>query len=82
MLNVRINKDLEKKLTDYSERMQQTKSEVVKEALVEYLSKTKIEQTPFELGTDLFGQAGSGKADASTTYKAALKKKIHEKHAH
>ena len=82
MLNVRLTKDLEKKLADYSERMHQTKSEVVKEALVEYLSKAKIEQSPFAVGEDLFGKAGSGSDDASTTYKSVLKKKLSEKHAH
>jgi hypothetical protein len=82
MLNVRLNKDLEKKLADYSERMQQTKSEVVKEALVAYLNKSTTEQTPYELGMDLFGQSGSGKVDGSSTYKSRLKDKLNEKHAH
>ena len=82
MLNVRINKDLEKKLADYGERMHQTRSEVVKEALATYLSKASSEQTPYESGADLFGQSGSGRDDGSTTYKSTLRKNLGEKHAH
>jgi len=82
MLNVRIDKELEKKLTDYSVENNSTKSFIVKEALAMYFTKKEIQESAFELGEDLFGAAGSGNTDASTTYKKALKEKLNDKHAH
>lgn len=82
MLNVRLNKEIEKKLASYSQQMNLSKSFVVKEALVAYLSKTQQEHSPFDLGEDLFGSEASGNADASTTYKSTLKEKLREKHSH
>jgi len=82
MLNVRLNKELKKKLDNYSIENNSTKSSVVKEALAMYFTKKEIQQSPFELGSDLFGAAASGNANASTTYKKKLKEKLNEKHAH
>ncbi|MFY0600619.1 MAG: hypothetical protein JXR03_13185 [Cyclobacteriaceae bacterium] len=82
MLNVRLNKELEKKLNSYSQQHDLTKSDVVKEALAVYLKKAKAEQSPFEVGEDLFGNEGSGNKNASTTYKDTLRKKLHEKRSH
>jgi len=82
MLNVRMNEELEKKLKQYSQQKNVSKSNIVKEALMQYFKKEEINQTPYELGIDLFGLAGSGDADASTNYKSKLKKKLREKHSH
>ncbi len=82
MLNVRLDKDTEKKLRDYAEQNATSKSSIVKEALAMYFSKTNQKQTSFDLGADLFGPASSGQSDLSKTYKSKLKKKINEKHAH
>lgn len=82
MLNVRINKEIEKKLESYSQRMNLSKSAVVKEALMAYLSQSDHDHTPFELGEDLFGADASGNTDSSTTYKSKLKDKLREKHSH
>ncbi len=82
MLNVRLNKELEKKIEDYSIENNSTKSSIVKEALAEYFTKKETRTSAFEMGSDLFGAAASGNADASTTYKKKLKEKLSEKHAH
>lgn len=82
MLNVRLDKSLEKKLSDYSLENKASKSWVVKEALAQYFKKNEITQTAHELGEDLFGLAGSGNSEASSTYKKSLKEKLHEKHTH
>ncbi len=82
MLNVRIDKDLEKKLTNYSLENNSTKSAIVKEALALYFTKKETRETAYEMGSGLFGNAGSGNANASTTYKKKLKQKLNEKHAH
>ena len=82
MLTVRINKEIEKKLDNYSQQKNLSKSAIVKEALEAYLTKAQLNDSPYELGQDLFGKDGSGNASASTTYKSKLKKKIREKHSH
>lgn len=82
MLNVRLPKDLEKKLKQYSEQADVPKSFVVKEALTQYFSRKEQVSSPFAVGADLFGLEGSGDAHGSTQYKAKLKQKLSEKHAH
>ncbi len=82
MLNVRLDKELEKKLKNYSLESNSSKSSVVKEALVQYFKKHEVTQSAHELGEDLFGVAGSGNPEASSTYKKSLKEKLHEKHTY
>ncbi len=82
MLNVRIDKKLEKKLKTYSEENNSSKSFIVKEALAMYFTKQEIKLSAYEMGADLFGTASSGNTNASTTYKKKLKEKLNEKHAH
>ncbi len=82
MLNVRINKEIEKKLEAYSQQKNLTKSSIVKEALIAYLSKHQLNDSPYDLGKDLFGLDGSGETTTSTTYKTKLKKKLNEKYSH
>ncbi|UII26374.1 ribbon-helix-helix domain-containing protein [Fulvivirga maritima] len=82
MINVRVNKELEEKLNQYSQQKNLSKSSIVKEALAQYFKKEEMNQTPYELGSDLFGIEGSGNANASSGYKKALKQKLNEKHTH
>ncbi len=82
MLNVRLDKKLEEKLNNYSVDNNSTKSFIVKEALAMYFTKQEIKLSAYEIGVDLFGAAGSGNPNASTTYKKKLKQKLHEKHAY
>jgi hypothetical protein len=82
MLNVRIDKDTEKRLEKYAQQHDLSKSQVVKEALAIYLSKTSIDSSAFDLGKDLFGQEGSRKQDLSSTYKKQVKEKLREKYTH
>ena len=81
MLTVRLSDKLNKKLNQYVIENDSSKSSVVKEALVAYLSKNES-QSPFELGEDLFGQEGSGDKNASTQYKQSFQQYLDEKHAH
>ncbi|WP_420582252.1 hypothetical protein [Reichenbachiella sp.] len=82
MLNVRLDKDTEKTLKDYSELNNMSKTDVVKEALAQYFSKEQMAKQPFDLGEDLFGTGESGETDRSSTYKSKLREKLHEKHSH
>ena len=82
MLTVRLSQETEKQLSEYCEDEGVTKSTVVKEALVAYLSQKRTSKSAFEAGVDLFGQEGSGTSDNSTVYKQKLKQKLHAKHTH
>jgi len=82
MLTVRLTQNQEEALNTYCETEGRAKSQVVKEALVAYLSKNKNDSAPYEAGKDLFGQAHSSEIDKSVTFKAKLKKRLSEKHTH
>ena len=79
MFSVRLDDELEKKVRAMAEKAKVSKSEIVREALSEYLEARETEERPYELGQDLFGRYGSGIGDLSTTYKARIKEKLHEK---
>jgi DNA-nicking Smr family endonuclease len=81
MLTTRLTSSEEKKLTEYCEQNGLSKSQVVKEALAQYLAK-KSEVSAYDSGQDLFGAASSNVTDLSTTYKNRLKKMLNEKHSH
>ncbi len=82
MLNVRLDKETEKTLADYSKQKDVSKSAVVKEALAMYFTKQESNQLPFVLGEDLFGSASSEVANNSVSYKTKLKDKLATKHNH
>lgn len=79
MTTVRLNDDLEKKLTQYAETHSVSKSEIIKEALVQYLSKKTTGVSPYDLGADLFESVGSDDGSLSTKYKSKLKEQIYDK---
>lgn len=82
MLNVRLSKETEKKLLQYCENEGLSKSTVVKEALVAYLSQKQGDKSAYEAGVDLFGQEGSNDSNSSVSYKQQLKDKLNAKHTH
>lgn len=82
MISLRISSKTEDELNDYCKKMSVSKSQVVKEALAQYLLQKQNALDPYEAGKDLFGQEGSGQEDNSQTYKAKVKSKIDAKHSH
>jgi hypothetical protein len=56
-----------------------TKSQLIREAIDEYLVSREKEVTLFMVGENFFGRYGSGKGDLSTTYKNILKDKLNAK---
>jgi predicted DNA-binding protein len=78
MFSVRLDDELNKKIQAMAEKTKASKSEIVREALTEYLRAREAEEKPYELGQDLFGRFGSGKGDLSTTYKKRIKEKLNE----
>lgn len=82
MRSIRLSDEMEKDLESIADQKKTSRSNIVKEALVEYMAKEKKYNQPFELGERYFGKHGSGEADRSKTYKSRIKDKIRDKHAH
>ena len=82
MLTVRLPRDLEKKIEELANFERTTKSQIIKNALREYIEMRKAVQTPYELGKDLFGKFESSEAELSKNYKKKIKEKLFEKHSH
>ncbi|WP_114750141.1 ribbon-helix-helix protein, CopG family [Pleomorphovibrio marinus] len=82
MLNVRLDKEMEKRLKEISRVKSMTKSDIVKEALAEYLTKEQLTQSAYELGKDLFGAEEGGLKKASSQFKQMLKERLYGKHPH
>jgi len=79
MFSVRLPDDLEKKIKILSEKKKLNKSEIVREAIQEYIAKDETEEHPYTLGEDLFGRYSSGNSNLSDTYKEGVKEKIRAK---
>jgi len=82
MLTVRLSEELEKRLGQVAAAERRTKTDVIREALEEYLKSRRTRETPFALGEDLFGRYGSGQGTLSREYKSLLREKIRAKYAH
>mgnify|MGYP003593421363 CR=1 FL=1 len=82
MLSIRLSSETESKLEQISKIEKMPKSEIIKSALDLYFQKYNEITSPYELGKDLFGKAGSGKKNMSKDYKAILKDKLRAKHSH
>jgi predicted DNA-binding protein len=80
MLNVRIDAELEERLSELSRNQSITKTEIVKEALQEYLNKQKPTESAYALGKDFFGGVSGGSPKGSKQYKKYLKDKLHGKY--
>jgi hypothetical protein len=81
MSSLRIPGPLEERLVRVSETIGHSKSRIIRDALTRYLDELEGVQTPFELGRDLFGPAGSGRTDLSSRYKKILGERLREKHS-
>jgi len=79
MRSVRLPDKIEKELENLSSQKNVSRSEIIKEALTEYIAREKISNSPYESGKDYFGKRGSGDRDRSTRYKSKIKEKIREK---
>jgi metal-responsive CopG/Arc/MetJ family transcriptional regulator len=80
MTRVRLDSTLECKLTELAIRENESKSEIIKKALEEYISKQFNDLSPYELGKSVFGMYGSNVKDNSKNYKNKLKKKLNDKY--
>ncbi len=79
MLSIRLSKELEDKIKLLAKQENLTKSDIVKEALENYIEEKEKKARPYDLGRELFGKYGSGEGDLSTRYKKEMGRKINEK---
>ncbi len=82
MLTVRLPDDLEAEVDRLAATEQRTKSEIIKDALRNYVASHAQRHSSYELGEDLFGVAESGDSDRSVRHKQRIKQKLGEKHSH
>ncbi len=79
MFSVRLPEDLENRVNALSKKSNVNKSDIIREALQEYLVKEEQKEIPYALGEDLFGCYGSGDGNLSVNYKQKLKEKLRAK---
>ncbi|MCG8513887.1 MAG: ribbon-helix-helix domain-containing protein [Halanaerobiales bacterium] len=82
MISVRLSKELEEKIELLSKQENVTKSDIIKEALREYVINHEKNCNPYDLGKELFGKNGSGEGNLSESYKKKVREKINEKMSH
>ena len=82
MLTVRLPDDLEAELDRIASRESRTKSDIVKDALQQYITSQQQKRSSYEAGKDLFGIAATGEHDRSQTYKKRIQEKLREKDSH
>ncbi|MBT3274640.1 MAG: ribbon-helix-helix protein, CopG family [Spirochaetales bacterium] len=82
MLTVRLPSDLETEINKLATIEKRTKSDIIKEALQEYIDSRQKGNSSYKLGRDLFGKVSSGEPSRSKTYKKRVKDKLSEKHTH
>lgn len=83
MISIRLEQNLEEKLTLVSKIKQQTKTDTIKQALKYYFNTLNTSNpTAYILGEAFFGKYGSNSGNLSATYKQKLKDKINAKNHH
>jgi len=83
MISLRLPFELEQELTTIAKLQSTTKTQIVREAIIQFIAniKEKNTQTPYSLGHDLFG-AYDGDENLSSDYKNRLDDILNEKYSH
>ncbi|MGJ4789535.1 ribbon-helix-helix protein, CopG family [Leptospira koniambonensis] len=79
MISLRIPPDLERQLDSFAKSKGKSRSEIVKESILEYIKNHSSNKTPFELGEDLFGKHSANNQELSQNRKSALKEILKDK---
>ncbi|EMJ52873.1 ribbon-helix-helix protein, CopG family [Leptospira interrogans serovar Valbuzzi str. Duyster] len=73
--------ELERKLNSFAKSEGKSRSEVVKDSILEYIKNHGKTKTPFELGEDLFGKHTSDVSDLAQNRKKYLHQSVKGKNA-
>jgi metal-responsive CopG/Arc/MetJ family transcriptional regulator len=79
MRSIRLNKELEEELARLASQKEVSRSEIIKEAIQQYITTESQLNNPYELGEKYFGQYSSTETDMSVTYKSRIRDKIRNK---
>ncbi len=79
MISLRIPPELERKLDSFAKSKGKSRSEIVKESILEYIKNHSLSKTPFELGEDLFGKYSADNKQLSQDRKSVLKEILKDK---
>ncbi|TGJ99810.1 MULTISPECIES: ribbon-helix-helix protein, CopG family [Leptospira] len=79
MISLRIPPELERKLDSFAKSEGKSRSEIVKESILEYIKNHSSSKTPFELGEDLFGKYSANNKQLAENRKAILSKVLKDK---
>ncbi len=80
MTTLRLNREIEYKLHKVAKIESRTKSEIIKELILNYLeSYEENKKTPYELGMQYFGKVKTGNKNGSVEYKSIISEKIKAK---
>ena len=78
-ISLRLDDQTARQLEEFARQKGISKSEVMRQCLLEYLDQQEQRGSPWELGKDLFGLAGSGRGDLSRRSEQIVKEKIRAK---
>jgi RHH-type transcriptional regulator, rel operon repressor / antitoxin RelB len=76
-VSLRLEKQLEQELERTAEEEGLTKSQMLRQCLIEYLQRKKSSHLAWELGKDLFGKVGSSRGDLAAKHKRIFREKLH-----
>ena len=76
-ISLRLDKELEQELERSARDEGLTKSQFIRQCLVEHFARQKIANPAWEFGKDLFGQAASGRDDLARDHSRILREKVH-----
>ncbi|TGK01815.1 ribbon-helix-helix protein, CopG family [Leptospira langatensis] len=79
MISLRIPPELERKLDSFAKSEGKSRSEIVKESILEYIKNHSSSKTPFELGEDLFGKHSANDKKLAENRKVTLNKILKDK---
>jgi len=78
-LSLRLESKLERELNNRAKMVGITKSELVRNLIVDFIDRESKKSTPWELGKNVFGREGSGCGNISVDRKSILKEKLNAK---
>ncbi|EMM71108.1 ribbon-helix-helix protein, CopG family [Leptospira weilii str. 2006001855] len=81
MISLRLPPELERKLDSFAKSEGKSRSEIVKDSILEYIKNHGKMKTPFELGKDLFGKHASDISDLAQNRKKYLHQSVKGKNA-
>ncbi|MBM9547417.1 ribbon-helix-helix protein, CopG family [Leptospira sp. 201903074] len=79
MISLRLPPELERKLDSFAKSEGKSRTEIVKDSILEYIKNRGTNKSPFELGLDLFGKHNSDIIDLAQNRKEYLHKAIGKK---